>query len=384
MKAELQSGKSLVAVCAICAVAALVGLWFLGRWSADRGKKDKNGAKQGPSAVPPTPVVVDGMSAGDNGQVPLRAAHGGASAEGASDRPQDGVSPKDTAKGQPSADEARDSSLLEDRAPRGGKAAPGAVRALREAFHAFRNAGGGDDAESEFRTALGELERSDLLAAAAELMRSGVEQDRLDALFAVAEMFGKVPGEVEVVEGNVDDGGEGNGDGGEGNADSESGDASPAMEAEAAETHDLVAVVEVGLEDSSAEVRSLAYETARTLPAERAGILLSQILCSDSPISADIRQQCLQDIAGSRDPADVSLLMQALQSPDPDTALLARSNLQTIAGKSLPTDEAAMAWWEEYQTPPVSDSDEPPPPPEGDPDTFSVPTTTLTTTEEQP
>ncbi|MBP5788224.1 MAG: hypothetical protein J6Y19_10480 [Kiritimatiellae bacterium] len=223
--------------------------------------------------------------------------------------------------------------------------------AFREAFVRWRNSSRDETSTANLRLALEGMSKEAVLAVAATLMRLGTEQDRLDALWAGSSGFGVTSGEEAEV--NVDiseDGVEASLDGGGWTAGGGSQDLATEDKEEseraAEETHDVVLLVAAGLEDPSPEVRQMAYETVSTLSQERADVLYSQLLCSDSPVSADLRLQLMEELDGADDDGAVTLFVQAMQSPDEETAVAARENLERIAGQEFASLGEALEWLE--------------------------------------
>lgn len=241
--------------------------------------------------------------------------------------------------------DAREEAVLEAAATMGGLAMdwnPPPVSAdtlsfVREAFEKWRKSGRDEAATADLRLSLaGKMSREETLAAAAALMKAGTEQDRMDALWMVSNEFGAAPGEEALVEVNIPT-----------NGDSE-GEVAWTEEDERAakETHDVVALVGAGLEDPSADVRQVAYEAVAALSQERSDVLYSQLLCSDLPVSADLRRQLMEELEGADDPGAVTLFLQAMQSPDGETAAAAKRNLEAIAGQEFETVLQAAEWLE--------------------------------------
>lgn len=220
---------------------------------------------------------------------------------------------------------------------------PETLESIRAAFAAWRESDRSEQATASLRIALSGLSRGETLAVAASLMRMGSEQDRMDALWTVASEFGATPGEEKTVRANADEE--------DGEASSEEDD-----EREAAETHDLVAIVGAALEDPSPDVQDLALETASVLSKEHSDVLYSQILCSDLEQTADLRRKLMSRLEGSSDPDAVNLFVQAMQSPDPETADAARKNLERISGRAIGSIEDALDWLDEQEESP-SDPD---------------------------
>jgi hypothetical protein len=226
--------------------------------------------------------------------------------------------------------------------------------AFRDAFVRWRNSGRDEKSTADLRLALEGMSKEAVLAAAATLMRAGTEQDRMDALWAISNGFGAVPGEVEEVGVNIPEAGEDARFPAGGEDEWNSGDRpddwvpedAEETERKAAETHDVVAIVSAGLEDASAEVRQVAYEAVAALSQERADVLYSQLLCSDSPVSEDLRRQLMGELEGADDPGALTLFMQAMQSPDAETAAAAKRNLEAIAGREFEDTLAAAEWLE--------------------------------------
>lgn len=226
--------------------------------------------------------------------------------------------------------------------------------AFREAFARWRNSGRDEKSTADLRLALEGMSKEAVLASAATLMRAGTEQDRMDALWAISNGFGVVPGEEEEVGVNIPEAGEDalfpEGGESEWNTGDRADDWAPEdaeeTERKAAETHDVVAIVSAGLEDASAEVRQVAYEAVAALSQERADVLYSQLLCSDSPVSEDLRRQLMEELEGADDPGALTLFMQAMQSPDAETAAAAKRNLEAIAGREFEDALAAAEWLE--------------------------------------
>lgn len=224
---------------------------------------------------------------------------------------------------------------------------------VRAAFAQWRNSGQDEESTAALRLALGGLSRDDTLAAAAALIRVGSEQDRLDSLWAIASEFGKSSQGETFVQSNVPDDGPAP-DLPEGAvqlvvADGSSGEDpefQARLEREAKETHDVVAIVAAGLEDASAEVRDFALETVAVLPSETSSILYSQLLCSDSSASADLRDRFMRELDGRADEEAVSLFVQAMQSPDEAVAAAAKKNLESISGLTFQSFDAVAEWLE--------------------------------------
>lgn len=249
------------------------------------------------------------------------------------------------------ADAVEAEAVEEGRAWRPPKADAATMGAIREAFARWRSSGRGEDATADLRLALEGLSREATLEAAAAMMRAGSEQDRMDALWTVANAFGAT-GSEDLVRSNLYD------DEDDGAALEFSNTLGPTRagadeeayrEEEdrlAAETHDVVEIVSSGLEDSSAEVRAVAYETIATLSQERADVLYSQLLCSDSPVSADLRRQLMDELAGATDEGALTLFVQGMQSPDEATAAAAKANLEAMAGMEFKDIGDAVNWME--------------------------------------
>lgn len=223
--------------------------------------------------------------------------------------------------------------------------------AFREAFVRWRNSSRDEKSTADLRLALEGMSKDAVLAVAATLMRLGTEQDRMDALWAVANGFGVSPGEEAEIGVEVPDDGEAAfldgrewdaGDDSEG----ETAEDKAELEREAAETHDVVLLVSAGLEDSNPAVRQVAYETVASLSQERADVLYSQLLCSDSTVSADLRRQLMAELDGADDEGAVTLFVQAMQSPDAETASAAKANLERIAGQEFASMGEVVEWLE--------------------------------------
>lgn len=223
---------------------------------------------------------------------------------------------------------------------------------VRETFSKWRASDGGEAATADLRVALaGRMSREEVLAAAGTLMRAGSGQDRIDALWAVANEFGAAAGAEDLVQVVVTGDGE----------DADDGEEEPEWteedEREAKETHDVVALVSAGFEDPDSDVRQAAYEAAMVLSPERNGILLGQLLCSDSEASEGLRRQLMDELDGSADEEAISLFLTAMQSPDEATAAVAKRNLETIAGRTF-ADAAEAGEWLDARDPGEGDADE--------------------------
>lgn len=219
---------------------------------------------------------------------------------------------------------------------------------IREGFAKWRESGRNEGAAADLRLALaGAMSREEMLAAAATLMKLGTGQDRLDAMWIVANEFNSPYNEEQLVRANIPDG-----DGTDGD---EGGDSEILAEEErdAAETHDLVALVGSGFEDPDPEVRRAAYEAAMALSQERNDILMGQLLCSDSPASEDLRRQLMDELAGATDEESISLFLTAMQSPDAATAAAAKENLERIAGRTFEDALDAADWLEQMENAPA-------------------------------
>lgn len=219
---------------------------------------------------------------------------------------------------------------------------------IREGFAKWRESGRGEAASAELRLALaGTMAREEMLAAAAALMKLGTAEDRQDAMWIVANEFNAPYNEEPLVRANIPD--EDGTDGDEG--------VDPEILAEeerdAAETHDLVALVGSGFEDPDPDVRQSAYEAAMALSQERNDILMGQLLCSDSPLSEDLRRHLMEELAGATDEASVSLFLTAMQSPDAETAAAAKENLERIAGRTFEDVLDAADWLEQTENAPA-------------------------------
>ena len=219
---------------------------------------------------------------------------------------------------------------------------------IRDAFGEWRSSPRDEEAAAKLRLALaGKMSRGEMLAAAATLMRLGSIQDRLDAMWMVENEFYAPDGEEQLVRVNLDDDGEA-GDGERGVDVATLG----AEEQEAAETHDVVSLVSSGFEDDNPDVRQAAYAAAMALSQERNNILLSQLLCSDSSASQDLRRQLMEELAGWTDEESLGLYVAAMQSPDAATAAAAQATLEAMAGRSFSDVLDVANWLEETQNPP--------------------------------
>jgi hypothetical protein len=219
---------------------------------------------------------------------------------------------------------------------------------IRDAFGKWRSSPRDEAAAADLRLALaGKMSREEMLAAAASLMRLGTVQDRLDAMWIVENEFFTPYNEEQLVRVNIDDGEDPGGE--EGGVDAAT---LAEEEREAAETHELVSLVGTGFEDSDPGVRQAAYAAAMELSRERNNILLSQLLCSDSPVSRDLRRQLMEELAGGTDEESMSLFIVAMQSPDVATAAAAKASLEAIAGRTFGDVLEAADWLEERENPP--------------------------------
>lgn len=220
---------------------------------------------------------------------------------------------------------------------------------VRETFAKWRESEQDEAATADLRLALaGELSREETLATAATLMKSGTVQDKLDALWAVANEFGMAPGEEHVVLVKVSEDGE---DG------TEEAEWTEEDERDAQETHDVVELVSRGFEDADPLVQEAAYEAAMALPPERNSILLGQLLCSDSAASAGLRKQLMDELEGETDDEAVTLFVAAMQSPDAATAAAAKKNMENLAGRTF-ADALEVADWLERLENEAGDGDE--------------------------
>jgi hypothetical protein len=223
--------------------------------------------------------------------------------------------------------------------------------AFREAFVRWRNSSRDEKSTADLRLALEGMSKDAVLAVAAMLMRLGMEQDRLDALWAVSNGFGVTPGEEPAIAVNVPDDGEeaflvGEEWKAEGDLQELTSEDKEELAQRAAETHDVVLLVAAGLEDLSPVVREMAYETVATLSQERADVLYGQLLCSDSTVSVDLRRQLMEELDGADDEEAVTLFVQAMQSPDAETAMAAKGNLERIAGQEFSSFGEVLEWLE--------------------------------------
>ena len=224
---------------------------------------------------------------------------------------------------------------------------------VRNAFAQWRSSQGDEEAKASLRLSLaGRMSKPEMLAAAAMLMRLGTAQDRMDAMLLVECEFFSPYDEVETIRVNVPD----SGDGDEPEADAET---LAEEEREAQETHDVVALVSAGFEDADSRVRQAAYEAAMELSRERNNILLGQLLCSDSPRSAGLRRQLMDELDGAADDEAVTLFVSAVQSPDEATAAAAKKNLEAIAGRTFGDVTEVADWLEERENADAETEEEP-------------------------
>lgn len=220
----------------------------------------------------------------------------------------------------------------------------GTLSFIRGEFAKWHASERDEKAGAALRLALaGRMTREEMLAAAATLMRLGTTQDKIDAMTLVGSGFSAPYDEEPLVRADI--------------AGDESGADAAMLEAEdreAAETHDVVALVAEGFENADAEVRQAAYAAAMELSRERNNILLGQLLCSDSTASADLRRQLMSELSGAADEESVSLFLTAMQSPDPETAAAAKAEMERVAGRTFEDVLDAANWLEETENPPAA------------------------------
>ncbi|MBQ7252667.1 MAG: hypothetical protein IJS32_08715 [Kiritimatiellae bacterium] len=337
----------------------VVASWCLGRWSAMAPKRDAQdaGNEKRTSAIPDEPNDKGGRAGGIQvlSSLPVAVTKDERRAE--KHRPPELAGPlisyatDATSSADPSPEEAP--SFMEARAGKEewhpAAADPEAIAFVREAFSRWRDSDRNDDATAALRLSLGELSAEQSLAVASALFRAGAEQDRKDALWLVASQFSATPGQEEFVQSNVPDDAPGEVPQMPDPADEAAFQAR--LEQEAQETHDIMALVSAGMEDPSGEVRNMALDVASSLPSETSSVLCGQLLCSDSPVTADLRERLLQELDGRDDEGAVTLLVQAMQSPDESVAASARKNLESLSGLDLPTIDAVAEWLESREPP---------------------------------
>ena len=325
---------------------AVIGVWG---WAVvDSRHRDSKGNDPAALTAMPVPATVSAFPETENkAPMPLRNPPSPYPVESGIDVPANAVVPVSQAvPGAMAIAGVLTSSEAENQEWAAMPSSPQVVASLREAFSTWRSAGQDDMATTSLRLAIDALPKKEILAAAATLLHVGSEQDRIDALWAVASAFGTTPGEEPLVRANIPE-------------ESDSADAADldAEEREAEETHHVVALVAAGLEDSSEDVRDFAYETIRVLSPERSSVLYSQLLCSDSEASADLRQKLMEERDGDSDKESVDLFVTAMQSPDPTTAAAAKRNLESLSGRTFQSIDEVVEWLEsEEQNPPDADS----------------------------
>jgi hypothetical protein len=214
---------------------------------------------------------------------------------------------------------------------------------VRETFAQWRASPQDEDSLASLRLALaGRMSRPEMLETAKTFMRLGTAQDRMDAMLLVGSEFLSPYDEEPMVRVSIPD--EAGGEVPE--VDEET---LAAEEREAEETHDVVALLAAGFEDPDPQVQQTAYEAAMVLSRERNGILLGQLLCSDSEASEGLRRQLMDELDGADDDEAVSLFVAAMQSPDAMTAAAAKRNLENIAGRTFADIQDVSDWLEEQE-----------------------------------
>ncbi len=172
----------------------------------------------------------------------------------------------------------------------------------------------------------------DVLATLTDMIRNGLPEEKMGALFALAAAFGR---------GNSTDG-----DGLNQVVDaSQAGQGNPgeASEEEARRIHDVVEATGAGLSAAEETVRQAAYETMRMLGNEEQGILTAQILSGED---ATLKRRLIADTSGSANERDVMTSISALENPDAETARAAAANLNNVLGQKFSTQDEALSWWE--------------------------------------
>ena len=209
-------------------------------------------------------------------------------------------------------------------------------------------AAGNNQAVQELRPQLVLLKQPTLLRALQGLIRHGDEEQRKNALYAMALAFGEesrrwrsfpaVGGGESFGPDNADFGTISDG----------LPDSGTAEEQAAQQSHDIVSAVGEGLEDEAASVRQAAYEAMRKLGEEESGVLSQQLLSGEDSV---LKKQLLSDAAnasseGAPSEQDLKTLIAGLENSDPAVHQQAVEYLKAVSGENLTTQAAAFDWLE--------------------------------------
>lgn len=229
----------------------------------------------------------------------------------------------------------------------------GVADQLRDAFDQCAQGGNDPSAFAQLQRTLMAIRPTPFLRAAREMIRHGTVEEKKVALQAVGLRFAR-NGNVAV---QVSDTGEamqattaepdGRDDPSEDvilPGDSAGGEKKVSQEERrAVQSQTIVESVANAFSDADESVRLAAVEAAMALPKEESGILVSRLM---SEGDAGLQTALLEALAGSGEPSDLIVSIQALSSENESVASLASRNLKEATGQDFKTEKEAAEWLE--------------------------------------